>query len=155
MVTDYLGKTYEAADAVARDVFNFTSIQSSLEFMTWDDCRTLQDHDMTIGSHSCSHPKMIDLAPSDIQRELENSKAAIEANLVGMCRHFCVPYGTPGLHYDPEETARQVGKAGYISLATGVRGAYATGSNPVVLERDQLLAGAGNYQHRYFFGRHT
>ena len=101
VVTDYMGKTFEAADQVAHNVFNFTSNNSSLEFMTWDDCRTLMDCNMSIGSHSCSHPKMTDLAPADIGSELAVSKAKIEEYLGGTCRHFCVPYGTPGLHYEP------------------------------------------------------
>ena len=107
---------------------------------------------MSIGSHSCSHPKMIDLAPADIESELAVSKAKIEEYLGGTCRHFCVPYGTPGLHYEPEEIIQHVVNAGYVSLATGFAVPAPTGSNPIVLERDQLLAGAGNYQHRYFLG---
>lgn len=151
VVTDLVGRSLSPTDLLARDVFGFRGTSTTLDFMTWDDCRTLVAQGMTIGSHSCSHRKLVELDAAEVGAELGNSRSRIELELARPCLHFCPPYGIPGTHFDGLREAELAKRAGYRSLATGLRGKSRAGSNPFGLHRDHLLAQWENDQLRYFF----
>ena len=153
IVSDLIGQSFAADDALARDVFGFKGRDTALEFMTWEDCRALQAAGMTIGSHSRSHAKLAGLDRAQASAEMTDSKQAIERALGRECRHFCAPYGLPGRHFDPARDLLLAREAGYASFASGVRGAMAAGGDPFLLKRDHLLANWGEHQLRYFLSR--
>jgi peptidoglycan/xylan/chitin deacetylase (PgdA/CDA1 family) len=150
VVSDLIGRSFAAADALARDVFGFKGADTALEFMSWEDCRALQAAGMTIGSHSRSHARLAGLDRARALAEMTDSKRAIERELGRECRHFCAPYGLPGRHFDPARDPALAREAGYASFASGVRGAMTPNADPFVLKRDHLLANWGEHQLRYF-----
>ncbi len=153
VVSDLIGRSFAADDALARDVFGFKGRDTTLEFMTWEDCRALAAAGMTIGSHSRSHAKLANLDRVQALAEMTASKQAIERALGRECRHFCAPYGLPGQHFDSVRDPSLARDAGYVSFASGARGAMGTGGDPFLLKRDHLLANWGEHQLRYFLSR--
>lgn len=152
LVSDLIGKSLQPDDPVARQVFGFKGAGTTLDFMSWDDCREMKENGMALGSHTCSHINMLASDPETVRREMQQSKAAIEAQ-VGACDHFCPPYGIPGVHYDPTRDIALARDCGYRSLVSGARGANHAGDDPFAIRRDQLLANWGSYQLDYFLSR--
>lgn len=153
VTTDFVG-THLSPDKPERcAIFGFENNDTALEFIGWDDCREMARADMTIGSHSCSHPRLLGLSDGKLKQELETSRQIIERETGGECKHFCAPYGIPGTDFDLPKCAELGRSLGYVSFATGQRGPMHAGGNPFMLQRDHMLAKAGNHHHRYFFSR--
>ena len=153
VVTSVVGRSFPPIHEIARDVFNFRGRGTSLDFMSWEDCRTLVSAGMRIGSHSQKHSRLSHLTESKRRDELEYSKAEIEKELGEPCLHFCAPYGVPSVDFDLDREGRLSEKLGYKSFATGARGANKMGDSPFSLKRDHILAEWGDYQLRYFLSR--
>ena len=151
VVTSMIGKILTPGDPIARDGFGFKSNTTGLEFLDWDDCRTLSAAGMTIGSHCQNHVQLSSLDAREAEIELRQSREIIENELLLPCRHFCPPFGIPGIDFDPARDGGLVRSAGYQSLATGCRGPNRQGCSPFALRRDQLIAHWGRHQLRYFF----
>lgn len=152
LVSDLIGLSLEPDDPIARRVFDFKGTATTLDFLSWDDCREMAASGMTFGSHTCNHVKLSQSDADMTRREMTRSKADIERE-VGACDHFCPPYGIPGVHYDPSRDPGLAQACGYRSFATGARGANRAGDDPFALRRDQLLANWGAYQLKYFLSR--
>ena len=60
-----IGRTLAPDDTTARDNFGFRGRHTSLDFLTWDDCRTLARSGMTIGSHCRNHVRLARLGAGD------------------------------------------------------------------------------------------
>ncbi len=150
VVTGMIGATLAPDDTAARRDFGFRGRRTSLEFLTWDDCRTIARSGMAIGSHCRAHVRLADLGAADAMTELRQSKAAIEREVGAECRHFCPPHGIPEKDFSLERDGALAREAGYRSLATGWRGATHQGDDPFQLRRDHLIAGWGKHQLRYF-----
>jgi peptidoglycan/xylan/chitin deacetylase (PgdA/CDA1 family) len=63
---------------------------------SWDDLRELQTHGVSVQSHSVSHPHFSTLRPEEQQRELTESKEALQAGLSVAVDAFSYPYGDVG-----------------------------------------------------------
>ena len=150
VVTAMIGATLAPDDAAARRDFGFRGRRTSLEFLTWDDCRTMARKGMIIGSHCRAHVRLADLGAGTAMAELSESKAAIEREVGAECGHFCPPYGIPEKDFFLERDGTLARETGYRSLATGWRGAMRQGDDPFRLRRDHLIAGWGKHQLRYF-----
>jgi len=75
--------------------------------------REMHAADITIGSHTLTHPRLPECAHEQISREIIDSKARLEDALSQPVRHFAYPYG----QYD--DTARStVEQAGYSSACS-------------------------------------
>jgi len=153
VVSDLIGHSFAADDAIARDAFGFQGRDTALEFMTWEDCRALAAAGMTVGSHSRSHANLALLDRAQALAEMTDSKQAIERALGRECRHFCAPYGQPVRHFDQMRDPSLAREAGYASFASSARGAMTAGSDPFLIKRDHLLANWGEHQLRYFLSR--
>lgn len=78
--------------------------------------REISEMDHEIGSHSCTHPNLVDLTLSNIEKELKASKELLEGIINKKVQGFAYPYGaydkrvldTVKLYYD---YARSMGKA--------------------------------------------
>lgn len=61
--------------------------------LSWDQLGWLRDRGWEIGSHTVTHPRLSELEPADLARELADSKSACERALGGICRSVAYPYG--------------------------------------------------------------
>jgi peptidoglycan/xylan/chitin deacetylase (PgdA/CDA1 family) len=75
--------------------------------------REMHAAQITIGSHTLTHPKLPDCSPDEMAREIADSKARLEDILSHPVHHFAYPYGL----YN--ETARAlVEQTGYLSACS-------------------------------------
>jgi peptidoglycan/xylan/chitin deacetylase (PgdA/CDA1 family) len=153
VVSDLVGSTLAADDPVARGVFSFKGRNTGLDFLSWDDCRTMAEAGMTIGSHTCGHARLAALDEQAALAEMTLSRQAIEREIGRPCRHFCAPYGMPGRHFRSDRDPALARQAGYASFATALRGPSRAGADPLMLRRDHVLANWGSHQLRYFLSR--
>ena len=122
-----------------------------IEFLDWDDCRAMNDAGMTIGSHTINHVHLAFLDDEAASAEIRGSKQTIEAELGRACDHFCCPFGREGVDFSGSRHPAMAARAGYKSFLTARRGAMVRGGSAMMIRRDHVLAGWGDYQLRYFF----
>ena len=65
------------------------------ELMTWNEIREVQNHRISIGSHSMTHPEFYSMTPAAIERELRASKTVIEDKLGAAVDSFAYPFAFP------------------------------------------------------------
>jgi peptidoglycan/xylan/chitin deacetylase (PgdA/CDA1 family) len=70
-----------------------TEYAVELEPMTWDDLRKLGHSGWEIGSHSRTHPKLVELDDAALADELRRSREDIESALDRPCATLAYPYG--------------------------------------------------------------
>lgn len=149
LVTGYIGTSVE------KDRDKLLGFYESgvllMEFLDWDDCRKMADAGMTIGSHTMNHVHLAQLDEAGAEAELRDSKQLIEKELGRPCEHFCCPFGRRDIDFLPHRDPEIARRVGYKSFLSGHRGAMTAGDSPMMVSRDHLLAGWGNYQLRYFF----
>lgn len=150
VATDYIGTDVDTdRDKLLKF---YDSGNKLMEFMTWDDCRTLHDAGMTVGSHSVHHTRLADIDTNAVRAELVDSKKAIEDALSVPCDHFCCPFGVPDADFDPINHPSMARDVGYKSFLTTRRGANTLGADPFAIRRDHMLANASLLEVRYFLG---
>lgn len=66
---------------------------SELATMRWDELRDLADSGIEIGSHTVSHPHLVELDDHTLERELLDSRLRIEDELGRPCRYLAYPFG--------------------------------------------------------------
>ena len=150
VVTDFLDRSPERSKRYFENFFDHGKVV--MEFMSWDDCRKIIEAGMEIGSHTASHARLVNLETVQVKNELYLSKKLIEENLTIECQHFCAPFGQPEHDFNPNRDPMLVKDAGYISMATTLRGAMVECGNVFQISRDHVLANWGLSQIRYFFG---
>jgi peptidoglycan/xylan/chitin deacetylase (PgdA/CDA1 family) len=79
----------------------------------------LGDFGIDVGSHTCSHGIVSRFSPSEMERELGESKRLIEAATGRPCTMFCYPNGAPG-DFDAT-TRKRVMAAGYRGAVTTIK----------------------------------
>jgi len=63
-------------------------------YLSWDELKSLKEHPLvTIGNHGFSHYNYCSLTDEEIEEDIRNSHAQIEAQLGIRCRHFALPFG--------------------------------------------------------------
>jgi peptidoglycan/xylan/chitin deacetylase (PgdA/CDA1 family) len=149
VVTGFIGTSVDSDQKKLLDFYQ--DEDRIMEFLNWEDCRSLSDAGMTIGSHTMNHVHLADLDDEAAQLELKSSKEFIEAKLGRPCDHFCCPFGREGIDYLIDRHPKMAKKIGYKSFLTGQRGLMQKGNAEMVIKRDHLLAGWGDYQLKYFF----
>lgn len=87
--------------------------EAELRCMSWEELRTLSSRGWEIGSHTCSHPHLTELAAESLERELSASRAACEERLQLPCEALAYPFGS----YD-ERVMNAVAAAGYAAAVT-------------------------------------
>jgi peptidoglycan/xylan/chitin deacetylase (PgdA/CDA1 family) len=63
-------------------------------FLSWEEVKTLQQHGVEIGSHTCSHRKLSEIVPVEAERELLASHQTIAARLSQPTMPLAFPYGS-------------------------------------------------------------
>ncbi len=102
-------------------------------FMNWDELRQLRAMGIDIASHTCSHPILSRLEAKDLEQELVDSRARIEAELGEPCRTLVYPNGGP--EDVTEAVLAAVGKAGYELAFTLMDGVSAKKPDPLAIDR--------------------
>lgn len=122
-----------------------------IEFLNWDDCRKMAAAGAVFGSHTVSHPKLIELDYERAVQEMRDSKTKIEQELGNSCAHFACPYGYPGLHFITDLHPAIAKEVGYQSFLTTRRGSMHAGDSPYLIKRYSLLANLANHRLRIIF----
>lgn len=122
-----------------------------VEPLRWDEAAELLELGHEIGSHTRSHPNLVDLEPAALEEELRSSREELQRRLGVPIAHLSVPYGdrsrfSPGV----SQAARA---AGYATCSTAIRGRNLPGADVFSLRRDHLEAGWPVTDLRYFLGR--
>lgn len=141
---DVISRHYGAATGGYRQYF---------EYLNWDECRQLDAAGMTVGSHTCGHLRLADLDDAAARRELAESKAVLERELGTPCRHFAAPFGRPGRDYLSKRDVTTAKQLGYRSFLTTLRGHNRSGTSPLEIRRNDVLASHGPLLFRYLLTR--
>jgi len=71
-----------------------TEHEPELQAMGWDAIGELADAGWEVGAHTCSHPRLTQVADDDVLRhELVDGRAAVERELARPCRSIAYPFG--------------------------------------------------------------
>lgn len=106
------------------------------ECLTWAEIRGLQDAGIEFGSHTVSHPKLVELDWPQIELELNESKKTIEREVRRPIRSFAYPYAFPQASRDFAARFRTfLREAGYESCATTEIGPMRPGDDPLRTKR--------------------
>jgi peptidoglycan/xylan/chitin deacetylase (PgdA/CDA1 family) len=79
--------------AVPELVDEVAAYPSELETMNWDALRELTERGVEVGSHTVSHPHLVEVADEELERELVDSRRQLEDELGRPCRYVSYPYG--------------------------------------------------------------
>lgn len=106
------------------------------ECLTWAEVQELQDAGMEFGSHTVTHPKLVELDWPQIEIELNESKKTIEQKLQRPARSFAYPYAFPQANRDFASRFESVlREAGYESCATTEIGPMRVSDDPLRTKR--------------------
>jgi peptidoglycan/xylan/chitin deacetylase (PgdA/CDA1 family) len=90
-----------------------TEHEHELRCMSWDELRHLSGRGWEIGSHTCSHPRLAELAAEAAGTELSRSRQICEEELQISCISLAYPFGS----YD-SRVMELVAAAGYRTAVT-------------------------------------
>ncbi len=118
--------------------------------MTWPQIRELQKSGIEFGSHTATHPQLRTLDRPAIERELTDSKRAIEDKTGCATQSFAYPYAFPQVDTKFKRLLRECLEiAGYVNGVCTTVGRANTSSERLFLERlpvndhdDERLLGA-------------
>lgn len=98
--------------------------------------KALRRAGIAIGSHTLTHPKLVECPPDQQRRELQDSRSALENLLGEAVPHLCYPYGS----FD-SQTLALAREAGYQSATTCLRGQALPTDDPLALPRKGISFG--------------
>lgn len=109
--------------------------RSLFQVLTWGAVKEMNTHGIDFGSHSCTHPRLVDLTSEKLWEEVTRSRADIEEKLDQPVVSFCYPHGVLN-----QEVIDAVEKAGYSC------GVVTPPSSGILLSR-YTLRRIGIYRH--------
>jgi peptidoglycan/xylan/chitin deacetylase (PgdA/CDA1 family) len=65
-----------------------------MRLLGWDELGRLADAGVTLGAHTCTHPRLESLSDADTEREITASKSRLERELGIQATTFAYPYGS-------------------------------------------------------------
>ena len=148
IVTEYAADTRAGERHICKPLHSRTPF--SFEYLTGRECAEMVEAGMTIGSHTCSHINLVDLAAEKVRIQMRESKRVIEEKLGTECNHFACPWGGAGKDFHLQRDVNIAKELGYNSFLTTQRGRNQVGCSPFAIRRDQMYSNWGNYQLRYF-----
>jgi peptidoglycan/xylan/chitin deacetylase (PgdA/CDA1 family) len=102
-------------------------------FLDWDEVRAMAQHGIEFGSHTHSHAILSTLSEVELERELVESKRAIETELSRSCDLFSYPNGTSADFGVRDQ--RVLAELGFRAAASQIRGFNLPGGNLFALKR--------------------
>ncbi|MHC4570462.1 MAG: polysaccharide deacetylase family protein [Planctomycetota bacterium] len=115
------GKLFYTEQDILKRLRGF-ELLSNARMMSWQQIKEMSDHGMDFGSHSLTHPFLINLNVNKLKDEIVGSKVAIEEALGRPVEFFSYPYGKFN-----EEVVKVVEQAKFLGACTtdlGVANAY-------------------------------
>jgi len=104
--------------------------------LNWTEVRRLHAEGIEFGSHTFSHPRLVDLGWEEIEAEIALSKSEIEARLGHAITSFSYPFSFPQADTDFCGRLREIlGRAGYRACVTTEIGCAGSGDDPYRLRR--------------------
>jgi len=104
--------------------------------LTWAQVCELQRHGISFGSHTVTHPWLLELSVREIRDEVVNSKLTIEEKLGCAVDSFAYPYAFPQTDTAFKKTLHSLlQEAGYQNGVCTTVGRASRGSEPLFLER--------------------
>ena len=82
-ITDYVGK---------KNTWDYFPVEKQITHMPWEHLRELSDRGWEIGSHGCSHRRLVNMGSDRIWKELTESKFILEQKLGAEVTTFCPPF---------------------------------------------------------------
>lgn len=105
-------------------------------YMTWSDLRTIRSQNITIGSHSKSHPVFRTLSPEHMAMELGESKSTIEQETGSSVESFSFPHSFSDHDRKGMSCTRNLlGECGYRSAVSTAIGTVNGNSDRFLLPR--------------------
>ena len=95
----------------------------------WDELGRLAEAGVTLGAHTCSHPRLEFLSAMEAEREITDSRSHLERELGLSVTSFAYPYGSVGA------TARDVVARAFRYGVTTRLAALASTDDPALLPR--------------------
>lgn len=115
-------------------VFVFTRSVGAHNFMNWDQIRQIRAFGGDVGSHTHTHPHLVDSSAQEIRDEFSRSKEILEKNLGVKVKWFAYPFG------DYDDTIRTLGiNAGYKLLLTSDPGSVGPDTRPDLVPRQAIV----------------
>jgi peptidoglycan/xylan/chitin deacetylase (PgdA/CDA1 family) len=106
------------------------------ECLTWGEVSELHNAGFEFGSHTASHPRLVDLSWEQVRRELAYSKAAIEDRLGAAVSAFAYPYAFPSQkRHFTERLIACLKESGYRSAVTTLIGQVNVNDDAFCLKR--------------------
>lgn len=106
------------------------------ECLTWDEVRDLNQYGIQFGSHTVSHPRLIELSWKEIETEVRQSKIELEQRLGQPISTFAHPYAFPQANRQYVQGIRKLlAESGYVCCATTAIGSMRCGDDPYRLKR--------------------
>jgi|SRR5579872_4620172 len=104
--------------------------------LTWPQVRELSRHGIFFGSHTVTHPWLVEMNVDQIDDELATSKKTIEDQLGSQVESFAYPYAFPQTDTEFKKTLKDsLLRAGYRNGVCTVVGRADSDSEPLFLER--------------------
>lgn len=108
----------------------------SRDCMTWNEVKELHRAGIQFGSHTVSHPKLVELDWPHIKSELRDSKMEIENQLGAPCDTFAYPFAFPETRKDfVSHLSDALVESGYACCATTRVGRVQSGDDVMQLKR--------------------
>lgn len=104
--------------------------------MTWEEIEALENRGVTFGSHTLSHVILTRVPLSEAEREISDSKHALDRRLQRECRLLAYPNGNWST-----EVRGLAAQAGYKLAFTNTSGAWTRQSDPLLIPRVNLWEG--------------
>jgi len=117
IATDFIGVSYAAAERYCSEQLRLEGV---VEFLNWDDCRSLVSHGFEVGSHTRGHVVLSSQRPKELREELQISRKVIQDQLSVACDFFAWPFGQPSDVEGVEPDA--FWEAGYQAVFGAFRG---------------------------------
>ncbi len=90
-------------------------------FLSWQEVQKLAASDTHVGSHTCSHPALLNLSFDEVRRELADSRRAIQDHISAADVPLSYPYG---------QTSSEISKlAQSLGYSCGINGALGPNGN--------------------------
>lgn len=111
-------------------IFVITDNIGKSGYLTWQQMKDAQERSISIGSHSMTHADLTSLSQQELNKELQDSKTALEKGLGTSVDYMAYPFGRFNT-----QVVEAVQTAGYKGACSGKVGVNIKGANSYALRR--------------------